>query len=149
MNINRQAMTDVPPFDEVHRELICCFDNLETAVAEGAWLRTRWAIERLRLVARDQFAIQEDRLRSVGYTHLAAHRAEHRLFAGKLFELMTTYLRRDLSLDKVQALRQWLADHYDRADRECLAYLPARPAPRRSAPVGSVAMLAMVAPAVC
>lgn len=114
------------PFDEHHRGLVGLIDRLYTRMSEGRG--GEGAAEVVRALARyaaEHFAMEEAHMRRLGVERFAAHRKEH---AELVDRVAAALVRLDAgegvsTLDLAGFLRDWLARHILKTDRELVETL--------------------------
>lgn len=115
--------TGIASLDEQHRMLFHCVDLLAEAATERSMLRTFYVMEQLSHYVHAHFAEEEFLMRAHQFPGLVDHIREHRSFANRLRELRKIYLDRDISLDLVAMLKDWLRNHVAQTDMEYVPYL--------------------------
>lgn len=125
--------TGVPSLDEQHKLLFQHVNLLLQAAAEHSMLRTFYVMEQLGHYVQTHFAEEESLMRAHGFPRLADHIREHQAFTARLHELHKAYLNRDISVDLVMMLREWLKNHVAGTDMEYVPYLAVAPRARVAA----------------
>jgi hemerythrin len=115
--------TGVPLLDRQHRALFDCIGVLEKAAAEGRFLATMSAIEKLNVYARTHLAEEESLMVRYGFPRLEQHRAEHEEFKAMLYKLRLTNTQCDNTKEIVRFLSDWLHEHVSKRDLEYVPYL--------------------------
>lgn len=115
--------TGLPLLDEHNKTIFRWLAELESAAAEDRTLFGVYALTRLKHCVREHFAAEEALMKSADYPELVRHRAEHALFRGKLAELQLNSIGREIPLDTVVALQDWLTNHICQADMSYVGYL--------------------------
>lgn len=113
--------TGVALLDEHHKAIFQWLAELESATIDERTLFGVYAITRLKHYMREHFAAEEALMKAAGYPDLTAHMAEHAEFRAKLAELQLKSIGRDISIDTVRFLRDWLTNHISKTD---MAYVP-------------------------
>lgn len=115
--------TGVASLDQQHRTLFDCLSLLEQATAERSMLRTFYVLEQLSNYAHTHFSEEEFLMRVHEYPGVGDHMREHRSFTNRLHELRKIYLDRDISVELVTMLKDWLTHHVSQVDMEYVPYL--------------------------
>jgi hemerythrin-like metal-binding protein len=117
--------TGVSTLDEQHRSLFECVNLLAEAASERSMLRTFYVMEQLSSYVHTHFAEEEFLMRVHGFPGLADHIREHRSFTNRLHQLRRIYLDRDVSVDLIVMLKDWLTNHVAQVDMQYVPYLAA------------------------
>jgi hemerythrin len=115
--------TGIASLDAQHKSLFECVDLLARATAERSMMQTFYVMEQLSSYVRVHFAEEEFLMRVHGFPKLADHVREHRAFTNRLHQLRKIYLDRDISVDLVMMLKDWLRHHVAKTDMEYVPYL--------------------------
>jgi hemerythrin len=115
--------TGIASIDEQHRTLFDCLNLLEQAAAERSMLRTFYVLEQLSNYAHTHFSEEEFLMRVHEYPRVGDHMREHRSFTNRLHELRKIYLDRDISVELVTMLKDWLTHHVSKVDMDYVPYL--------------------------
>lgn len=115
--------TGVASLDAQHRNLFECLSLLEQAAAERSMLRTFYVLEQLSNYAHTHFSEEEFLMRVHQYPGVGDHMREHRSFTNRLHELRKIYLDRDISVELVTMLKDWLTHHVSKVDMDYVPYL--------------------------
>jgi hemerythrin-like metal-binding protein len=122
---DERLATGVSALDEQHRSLFECVNLLAEATSERSMLRTFYVMEQLSSYVHTHFAEEEFLMRVHGFPGLADHIREHRTFTNRLHQLRRIYLDRDVSVDLVVMLKDWLKNHVTQVDMQYVPYLAA------------------------
>jgi hemerythrin len=123
MQWTEQLATHIEQIDEQHQGLFDCLAELENAIKEGSVLYAVYATTRLRIYVRDHFTAEEKMMRRNNYPDLEQHIAEHQAFRDRLEDLTQRSVREDVSLEMVDFLSGWLANHIGKVDMQYVPYV--------------------------
>ena len=114
----------VAEIDDQHKGVIDLFSVIDTAI-EGrkSWSDVFFKIEQLREHARFHFALEESLMRMHGYSKQAEHVEQHKHFLDKLDQLQMTTLSRQVTMNTINYLSNWYADHMQTQDRDFVRYI--------------------------
>ena len=114
----------VAEIDEQHKGVIELFTVIDTAIdnREG-WSDVFFKLEQLREHARFHFALEESLMRMHDYLKHAEHVDLHKHFLGKLDQLQMTTLSRQVTMNTINYLSNWYADHMQTHDRDFVRYI--------------------------
>lgn len=115
--------TGIASLDQQHRSLFDCLTVLEQVAAERSMLRTFYVLEQLSNYAHTHFAEEEYLMRVHDYPRIAEHVREHRSFSNRLHQLRKIYLDRDISVELVSMLKDWLKHHVSEVDMDYVPFL--------------------------
>lgn len=119
----------IPQIDTQHQGLIKLINDLHTAMAAGHGKETAGKIlDELVRYTEVHFNYEETMLRQKGYSQLAAHQATHKKLTAQVVELREKYRagKLTLSMEVMQFLKSWLADHIMGHDHKYAAELKAK-----------------------
>ncbi len=111
----------VPSLDNQHKGLIAILNDLYDAMKKGqAQNVTGPLLHKLADYTRRHFATEEALMTSSGYKGLAEHRAKHRDLVKQVEAFIGRFEHGDilLSVDLFNFLRDWLATHILKEDKE-------------------------------
>ena len=114
----------VPEIDDQHKGVTDLFTLIDTAI-EGrkSWSDVFFKIEQLREHARFHFTLEESLMRMHGYPKQAEHADQHKHFLDKLDQLQMTTLSRQVTMNTINYLSTWYADHMQTHDRDFVRYI--------------------------
>jgi hemerythrin-like metal-binding protein len=104
----------IPQIDAQHQGLIKLINDLHAAMAAGQGKETAGKIlDQLVRYTEVHFNYEEGMLRQKGYSQLTAHQATHKKLTAQVVELRERYKGGNitLSMEVMQFLKSWLADH--------------------------------------
>ena len=119
----------LPQIDGQHQGLISLINDLHAAMRAGQAQQAGGRIlDELVRYTEQHFAFEENMLRAKGYSQLAVHQAEHKRLTGQVLELRDRYRSRSLTitLEVMQFLKNWLANHIMGHDQKYAAELRGR-----------------------
>lgn len=123
---NSKYSVGVKPMDSQHTVLFGLLNDLHAAMMKGqAQSLTGPLLHKLVDYTHTHFATEEKMLAEARYPGLADHKARHR----ELMEKVESYKARfekgeiTLNLDLMNFLRDWLAEHIQKTDREYGSWL--------------------------
>lgn len=118
----------VAEIDNQHKGFIDLFSTIDNAIGNRErWSEVFFKLEQLREHARFHFAVEESLMRMHSYPNLAEHIEQHKHFLAKLDQLQMTTLSRQVTMDTIQYLRSWYAEHMKVADHDYVRYITGNP----------------------
>lgn len=111
---NDSYSVGIPQIDEQHKKLIKLINELHASMATGQGKQALGGIlEELVRYTRTHFEFEESLLRQKNYSRLAAHHAVHESLTQQVVDLLNKYRVNNLilTLEVMQFLKRWLADH--------------------------------------
>ena len=125
-------LVGVPQFDDHHRHLVALLNRTHGIFVGGAAADDIGAVlDELVDYATYHFATEEYWMKEQGYPELGRHAAEHDAFSVKIvgIQMDHQYHRRDVSLDVLTFLKEWLSTHILEADAGYGRFVVARGKP--------------------
>jgi hemerythrin len=122
MKWSSEYATGVPEIDEQHQSLFDWFAQLDSAAADRRMMTATYTLTRLMQYTRVHFAAEEQLMISIAYPELETHRIEHEAFRLKLRDLQTAALTKDITVETVSLLREWLIKHITISDMKYAAF---------------------------
>ena len=119
----------IAEIDAQHQGLIRLINDLHAAMGAGQGKQAVGKIiDELIRYTEIHFSFEEDMLREKGYSKLVRHQAVHKTLVGQVVELRQKYLasKLTLSVEVMQFLKSWLADHIMGHDQQYAAELKTR-----------------------
>lgn len=110
-----------------HRDMLAFLNMLEGAIRDSSAIRTCYVLEQLSSYVQTCFADEERHMRLQSYADLANHVREHRWFTNQLYQVRRVYLDRNLTLDSVAALKDWVAQHVSQSERRYVSWCATDP----------------------
>jgi hemerythrin-like metal-binding protein len=110
----------IPQIDAQHKGLIDLIKQLYAAMQAGKALEaTSKTLDELAHYAETHFACEENLMAEHRYSGLAAHRQQHIGFTERVWDLREKFRagRLTISIETLEFLRNWLADHILNSDR--------------------------------
>jgi hemerythrin-like metal-binding protein len=121
MNWDERYSVGIETVDEEHNVLFGVLNELYDAMKKGqAQSVTGPLLKKLADYTRRHFASEETKMTATGFPGLAAHRDQHRNLIKQVEQFVARFERGDimLSVDLFNFLRDWLANHIQKADKE-------------------------------
>lgn len=121
MTWNDSFSVGVKAMDEQHKGLVKTLNELHAAMIAGqAKAVCGDLLKTLVKYTRDHFAAEETLMRRAQYQQFAAHREQHKNLTGQVETFVKRYERAETSLniDLLLFLRDWLATHIQKSDRD-------------------------------
>ena len=114
----------VAEIDDQHKGVIELFSVIDAAIdnREG-WSDVFFKLEQLRDHARFHFALEVSLMRMHDYPKQAEHVELHKHFLDKLDQLQMTTLSRQVTMNTINYLSNWYADHMQTQDRDFVRYI--------------------------
>jgi hemerythrin-like metal-binding protein len=119
----------IPQIDAQHKGLIGLINDLHAAMAAGQGKRAVGKIlDDLVRYTEIHFSYEENFMRQKRYSKLTAHQELHKKLTGQVAEMREKYLANNLILtvEVMQFLKSWLADHIMGHDHQYAAELKTR-----------------------
>jgi hemerythrin len=114
----------ITEIDDQHKGVIDLFSVIDAAInARESWSDIFFKLEKLREHARYHFAVEESLMRMHGYSRLAEHIEQHKHFLDKLDQLSMTTLSRQVTMNTINYLSNWYAEHMQTQDREFVRFI--------------------------
>ena len=114
----------IAEIDDQHKGIVDLFTVINAAIeAREGWSDVFFKLEQLRDHARFHFAVEESLMRMHGYSKLAEHIELHKHFLSKLDQLQMTTLSRQVTMNTINYLRNWYAEHMQTQDRDFVRYI--------------------------
>ena len=114
----------IAEIDDQHKGVIELFSVIDAAIeSREGWSDVFFKLEQLREHARFHFALEESLMRMHGYSKQAEHVELHKHFLGKLDQLQMTTLSRQVTMNTINYLRNWYAEHMQSQDRDFVRYI--------------------------
>lgn len=124
MSLADELLTGIQEIDEQHETLFDTLETLANVVAAGdGWSAAYFAINELTQFARTHFVVEEALMRLHNYPDIEKHIAEHRMFTAHLGQLEQQAVRRDVSSQIIEFVRQWLINHIGQSDQAYVSHL--------------------------
>lgn len=118
----------IEALDNQHKALMRILNELHAASMQGKAQQVAGPLLRqLVSLASEHFSSEEMLMESTAFPGLAAHRAEHRILAGKVMEFVARHEKGDASvyIQLLYFLRDWLNKHMQGDDQEYAPWLRA------------------------
>ena len=112
---------NIKKFDDDHKELIRLLNEAhENYKEEASYVATRVVIDRLVDYAQYHFSAEEKWMKSVNYSEIQGHTAEHDNFWRRIFEFQADFHdgKKQLSYEVLLFLKEWLYEHILTADAD-------------------------------
>jgi len=119
----------IPQIDTQHQGLVRLINDLHAAMGAGQGSQKVGKIlDELVHYTEEHFSYEENMLRQRRYTKLTGHQAEHKRLTGQVVELREKYRNNTitLSVEVMQFLKNWLANHIMGHDQQYAAELKTR-----------------------
>ena len=119
----------IPQIDTQHQGLVRLINDLHAAMGAGhGSQKVGKILDELVYYTEAHFSYEENLLRQRRYTKLTGHQAEHKRLTGQVVELREKYRNNSitLSLEVMQFLKNWLANHIMGHDQQYAAELKTR-----------------------
>jgi len=119
----------IPQIDTQHKGLVRLINDLHAAMSTGQGTQKVGKIlDELVHYTEEHFSYEENMLKQRKYSKLIGHQAEHKRLTGQVLELRDKYKKSTLTLtmEVMQFLKNWLANHIMGHDQQYAAELKAR-----------------------
>ena len=114
----------VAEIDDQHKGVVDLFSVIDAAIENReSWSEVFFKLERLREHARFHFSVEESLMRMHGYSKQAEHVALHKHFLDKLDQLQMTPLSRHVTMNAINYLSNWYAEHLKSQDQDFFRYI--------------------------
>lgn len=110
--------------DAQHQRLFALAGNLHEAVSRGKGAAVlEQALTQLVDYTKEHFAAEERLMRLHSFPELNSHRKEHEKLTAQVLEFQERFRRKEayVTLDLMQFLKTWLAQHISRSDQKYAA----------------------------
>lgn len=128
--------------DAHHQHLFVLFNRLyDDFVGKASTQALNALFDELIDYATYHFSVEEHWMRDLGYPELEMHQKEHDLFSKRVLEMQLDYTagRRNLTLEILSFLHNWLASHIQLSDVEFGAFYTAKHFPGSDGAINSSA----------
>jgi hemerythrin-like metal-binding protein len=119
----------IPQIDAQHQGLVRLINDLHAAMSAGQGKQSVGKIlDELVRYTEQHFSYEENMMRTRRYSKLTGHQAEHKRLTGQVVELREKYKNGGLALtvEVMQFLKNWLANHIMGHDQQYAAELKTR-----------------------